>query len=81
MTVSSDYFPPRDGFGPVVAQLEQDGVAIFPYINGRIFDINSTSYLPQARAELGCRRVTWRRTVDCTACSIRTARTLAATSI
>jgi hypothetical protein len=41
-----DYLPPRGGpdFGAVVAALKDDGVRVFPYINGRIFDIASNSY-------------------------------------
>jgi hypothetical protein len=44
---SADYFPPRTDFGPAVQQLEAAGVNIFPYINGRIFDVNSTSFLTE----------------------------------
>lgn len=31
-------------FGDVVRQLEDIGVSTFPYINGRIFDVNSESF-------------------------------------
>ena len=33
-----DYFPPRSNFKAVVAALQSMGVAVFPYINGRIFE-------------------------------------------
>lgn len=43
-----DYFPPRPNFYETVASLlKEDGVFTFPYINGRIFDINSDSYLQE----------------------------------
>ena len=42
-----DYLPARTDFQSVVTELQDDGVFIFPYINGRIFDINSTSYLTE----------------------------------
>ena len=41
-----DYFPPRKGFKEVMQELLQDShVYTVPYINGRIFDINSDSFL------------------------------------
>ena len=40
-----DYFPPRSNFKAVVAALQSMGVAVFPYINGRIFDVASDSYI------------------------------------
>ena len=42
-----DYFPPRrgDGFRRAVDALREQGVFTFPYINGRIFDNNSKSFV------------------------------------
>eukprot|EP00606_Chrysophyceae_sp_TOSAG23-5_P001382 GSChrysophyteH2.ASY1.ANO1.1164.1 assembled CDS len=41
-----DYFPPRKGFKEVMQELLQDShVYTVPYINGRIFDINSDSFV------------------------------------
>ena len=40
-----DYFPPREGFEKVVNNLQKQGIHIVPYINGRIFDVESDSYL------------------------------------
>lgn len=41
-----DYFPPRNAFRDAVNELrEESGVYTVPYINGRIFDIASDSYL------------------------------------
>lgn len=41
-----DYLPPRGGadFATFVAALKDDGILVFPYINGRIFDVASVSY-------------------------------------
>ncbi len=41
-----DYFPARAGFSSVMKDLEDSyNIHSLPYINGRIFDINSDSYL------------------------------------
>ena len=40
-----DYFPPRPDFASAVSQLQARNISVFPYINGRIFDIHSDSYL------------------------------------
>ena len=40
-----DYFPPRAGFKTAVEALQKMGVYVFPYINGRIFDVESLSYI------------------------------------
>jgi hypothetical protein len=41
-----DYFPPRSNFDETVSSLlQEEGIYTFPYINGRIFDIESDSYL------------------------------------
>lgn len=40
-----DYFPPRKNYKEVTKNLFEDyNVATFPYINGRIYDVNSISY-------------------------------------
>ena len=49
-----DYFPPRqpDLFREVIKSLREDfKVFTFPYINGRIFDINSDTYLSENGAQ------------------------------
>ncbi|EDQ92033.1 uncharacterized protein MONBRDRAFT_22789 [Monosiga brevicollis MX1] len=53
-----DYLPPRGGdyFGTVVRELEKEGVHIFPYINGRIFDVASTSYAQHNGSDHCCRK-------------------------
>lgn len=40
-----DYFPPRSDFLLTVKELQDRNIHVIPYINGRIFDINSDSYL------------------------------------
>eukprot|EP00939_MAST-03C_sp_MAST-3C-sp1_P000922 g922.t1 len=40
-----EYFPPRMGFEDTVRVLQKDaGVRVFPYINGRIFDVATKSW-------------------------------------
>lgn len=47
-----DYFPGRKGFSDVVESLYREkGVRTFPYINGRIFDQNSDSYINEDGAQ------------------------------
>jgi hypothetical protein len=40
-----EYFPPRPGFQNTTAALQALGVHIVPYINGRIFDIGTQSWV------------------------------------
>ncbi len=40
-----DYFPPRSDFFDAVNALQAINVSVFPYINGRIFDSASQSYV------------------------------------
>ncbi len=42
-----DYYPARQDYEEVQEQLERSGIKTFPYINGRIFDINSDSFLSE----------------------------------
>eukprot|EP00730_Choanoeca_flexa_P008612 TRINITY_DN12511_c1_g1_i10.p1 TRINITY_DN12511_c1_g1~~TRINITY_DN12511_c1_g1_i10.p1 ORF type:complete len:784 (+),score=125.20 TRINITY_DN12511_c1_g1_i10:1795-4146(+) len=51
-----DYLPARGGdyFRTVVNQLQADGVNILPYINGRIFDIGSESYVRDDGGQYCC---------------------------
>jgi hypothetical protein len=43
-----DYFPARESFSETVSTLlREKGVYTFPYINGRIFDLQSDSYLSE----------------------------------
>lgn len=39
-----DYFPSRNNFQNVVQKLAARNISTFPYINGRIFDVNSITY-------------------------------------
>ena len=39
-----EYFPPRKNFPTVVKALQAEGVRVAPYINGRIFDINTKTW-------------------------------------
>jgi hypothetical protein len=39
-----DYFPSRTDFKSAVQELRRRGIQSFPYINGRISDVNSVSY-------------------------------------
>ena len=38
------YFPAKQDFGRVVQELQQIGVYVMPYINGRIFDVSIRSF-------------------------------------
>ena len=51
-----DYLPPRHGdyFGEVVQKLQGSGVHVSPYINGRIFDVASQSYLRDNGGQYCC---------------------------
>ena len=40
-----EYFPARDGFRGAVAALQAGGVRVAPYINGRIFDQGTASWI------------------------------------
>jgi len=47
-----DYFPSRPSFKEAVrALLQESGVSTFPYINGRISDVNSDAYLADDGAQ------------------------------
>lgn len=52
-----DYFPPRTDFLSAVESLKQKNIHVFPYINGRIFDVASDSYLAE-NGELYCSKKT-----------------------
>ncbi len=47
-----EYFPARDGFKGVLDQLQEKGVRVCPYVNGRIFDQGTETWRndPQAAA-------------------------------
>jgi hypothetical protein len=60
-----DYFPEKKGYKEVVAVLrEKHGVHTFPYINGRIFDVNSDSYLNDGGAQYCSKNYDSDRLVD-----------------
>lgn len=40
-----DYFPSRTNFAQAVRELSDNNIATFPYINGRISDVNSDAYI------------------------------------
>lgn len=42
-----DYFPARVNFKSAVQELQSLNISIFPYINGRISDVNSNAYLTE----------------------------------
>lgn len=48
-----DYFPVRSGFGDAVAQLQDLGVPVVPYINGRIHDQNTDVWATMGFAGAG----------------------------
>ena len=48
-----EYFPTKEGFKDAVKKLQEFGVRVMPYINGRIFDFNCRSWLLD-RAERYC---------------------------
>ena len=43
-TYYPDYFPPIEGFSKMAKQMQNAGVKIVPYINSRIWDMNSKSW-------------------------------------
>ena len=45
-----DYFPARKEFKPFVARMKRAGIITMPYINGRLWDVNSRTW-PARRAE------------------------------
>jgi hypothetical protein len=47
------YFPARGGFRDVSQRLQKQGIKIFPYINGRVYDINNQSW-SHDEAEIHC---------------------------
>eukprot|EP00042_Codosiga_hollandica_P051640 m.637414 g.637414 ORF g.637414 m.637414 type:complete len:289 (-) comp58319_c0_seq26:970-1836(-) len=53
-----DYFPPRTNFSSTIDLLRSEGIYMVPYINGRLFDINSTSYKTQDGADSCCLQAT-----------------------
>jgi hypothetical protein len=48
-----EYFPTKIGFEETVRMLQNNGVYVMPYINGRIWDINSSSWSSE-KAERYC---------------------------
>ncbi len=39
-----EYFPVKEGFAEGVAQLQEGGYGVMPYINGRLWDVDSASW-------------------------------------
>ena len=51
-----DYFPAKKGFAEMVSQAQRKGAFVTPYINGRLWDANADSYLPDKGYEASCRK-------------------------
>ncbi|KAF4730188.1 hypothetical protein FOZ62_014699, partial [Perkinsus olseni] len=49
------YFPPRPGFGGAVDKLLDMGVRVFPYINGRLFDMQLPEWKDSVESNHACR--------------------------
>lgn len=52
-----DYLPARDGFAERIAQIHKKGVQITPYINGRLWDPKSDSYLRDGGINASARKM------------------------
>ena len=51
-----DYFPAKDGFREMVAEAQELGANVTPYINGRLWDTGNRTYAELGGAEASCRR-------------------------
>lgn len=51
-----EYFPPCKEFVPMMKKVQQMGSHVIPYINGRLWDPASDSYLQKNGKEASCRR-------------------------
>ena len=51
-----DYFPAKDGFKEMVAEAQELGAHVTPYINGRLWDTGNHTYAELNGAEASCRR-------------------------
>ncbi|KAF4660137.1 hypothetical protein FOZ61_004234 [Perkinsus olseni] len=49
------YLPPRPGFGDAVDKLLDMGVRVFPYINGRLFDMQLPEWKDSVESDHACR--------------------------
>lgn len=54
-TYYPDYFPPVEGFSKMARQLQSAGVKIVPYINSRIWDMNSKSWSNEHPQDAACK--------------------------
>lgn len=54
-TYYPDYFPPVEGFSKMAKQLQSAGVKIVPYINSRIWDMNSKSWSKEHPQDAACK--------------------------
>ena len=52
-----EYFPTKEGFKDAVKKLQEFGVRVMPYINGRIFDFNCRSWLLDGAENTALKRV------------------------
>lgn len=51
-----EYFPGKDGFSEMVKQAQEKGSFVTPYINGRLWDTNTKSYVDLNGREASCRK-------------------------
>ncbi|MBO4605059.1 MAG: glycoside hydrolase [Bacteroidales bacterium] len=51
-----DYFPAKDGFKELVAEVQKLGGHVTPYINGRLWDTANHTYAELGGAQASCRR-------------------------
>ncbi len=54
-TYYPDYFPPAEGFSKKAKELQNAGIKIVPYINGRIWDMNSKSWINEHPESAACK--------------------------
>lgn len=52
-----EYFPAKPGFKEMVAEAQQKGAHVTPYINGRLWDPATESYKAENASEASCRKV------------------------
>lgn len=56
-TLYPDYFPPREGWPELVKEIQGKGAHITPYINGRLWDPATPSYVEDKGYEASCRKM------------------------
>ena len=56
-TMYPEYFPPKPGFEALVAEVQQAGAHVTPYINGRLWDPANDSYKSRGGSLASCRKM------------------------